>query len=278
MMNNFIFGVCIIFCVKTNKCRLTQEIKQPQPSHIKIDSFQNILNEANLNGAILIYDTQKATYYSNDLELCTHGQIPASTFKMPHSMIALELEIVDINETIFKWDGQPRTFKMWETDLTFKEAFHKSCVPCYQEIARKIGPIHMRSMIDTIHYGHMRFDSNTIDNFWLRGESKISAYEQIDFLKRFYDYELPISNSTYLSMRDLIIVSKTEKYILSGKTGWAMNNEDNLGWFVGYVEKNDNIFYFATQVSPKPELNMDDFPEIRKTVTYDALRYLGGWD
>ncbi len=210
--------------------------------------------------------------------MCEVGQIPASTFKIPHSMIALELGIVDINATIFKWDGQPRAFKMWETDLDFKGAFHKSCVPCYQEVARKIGPSRMKYMLDTLHYGHMKLDSNTIDNFWLRGESKISSYEQIEFLRRFYDGELPISDRTRQIMREMMIMSKTDKYILSGKTGWAMNSEDNLGWFVGFVEKNDNIFYFATQVRPRPELDMDDFAEIRKTVTYDALKFLGGWD
>lgn len=61
-----------------------------------------------------------------------------------------------------------------------------SCVPCYQEIARKIGTIKMKEYLEKFEYKNMIFDSLTIDNFWLEGNSKISQKQQIDFLRKFY--------------------------------------------------------------------------------------------
>ena len=67
------------------------------------------------------------------------GHLPASTFKIPNSIIALETGLIEDDSTLIKWDGDERRLPAWEQDLVFRDAFHYSCVPCYQEIARKIG-------------------------------------------------------------------------------------------------------------------------------------------
>jgi len=41
--------------------------------------------------------------------------LPASTFKIPNTLIALEEEIVDEN-TVLKWDGKKRAWKPWNQD------------------------------------------------------------------------------------------------------------------------------------------------------------------
>lgn len=69
---------------------------------------------------------------------------------------------------------------IWEKDLSFKDAFRISCVPCYQEIARKIGTIKMKEYLEKFEYKNMIFDSLTIDNFGLKEIQNISK-QQIDF-------------------------------------------------------------------------------------------------
>jgi len=101
--------------------------------------FQSIIDSANVKGSVLIYDFQKNIYYSNNFSWADKGKIPASTFKIPNSIIALESGIVENDSTLFIWDGKKRYLKIWEQDLIFRDAFHFSCVPCYQGIARKIG-------------------------------------------------------------------------------------------------------------------------------------------
>lgn len=234
--------------------------------------FQKIIDAANVQGAILVYDFENGVYHSNDFEWTKKGNLPASTFKIPNSIIALETGVVENDSTLFKWDGEERMLKRWEQDLMLKETFHYSCVPCYQDIARNIGVDKMNTYLDKLDFGTMQVDSSNIDVFWLEGDSKINQFQQIDFLKRFYQSQLPITERTELIMKRMMVVEENQDYTLSGKTGWAMRNGNNSGWFVGYVEVKDNIYFFATNVEPKEDFDMTKFPMIRKDITYKALK------
>lgn len=234
--------------------------------------FQTIIDAANVKGAVLFYDFENEVYHSNDFEWTKKGNLPASTFKIPNSIIALETGVVENDSTLFKWDGEERRIKSWEQDLILKEAFHYSCVPCYQEVARKIGVERMNAYLEKLDFGTMQVDSNNIDIFWLEGESKINQFQQIDFLKRFYQSELPIADRTELIMKRMMVVEENQDYKLSGKTGWSIRNGNNSGWFVGYVEVKNNLYFFATNVEPKEGFDMRQFPMIRKDITYKSLK------
>ncbi len=243
-------------------------------THIVITEFQTILDTTYLTGSILVYDVEEETYYSNDFEWAKVGQLPASTFKIPNSIIALETGIVKSDSTLFKWDGEKRANKIWEQDLLFKEAFHYSCVPCYQEIAREIGYERMNTYSELYNYGTIKVDSITIDKFWLEGDSKVSQFQQIKFLKRFYTSRLSISESTEDIMKRMMIIEENAKYTLSGKTGWSFYNQKDNGWFVGYIETKEKVYFFATNIEPTEKFNLNRFPRIRKAVTYEALKQM----
>jgi len=69
-----------------------------------------------------------------------------------------------------------------------------------------------------------------------------------------------------------MIYEQTDKYILRAKTGWALSAKDQVGWFVGYVEKEDNVYFFALNIQTiKPE---DKFVS-RKEITFNILKELG---
>jgi beta-lactamase class D len=249
------------------------QIKNKKTNETLKPEFGKILDSLKVKGAILIYDVKNQTYYSNDFAWTKMGIIPASTFKIPNSIIALETGVIQNDSVIFKWNGEKRKFKKWEEDLTFKKAFQVSCVPCYQEVARKIGVKRMKSNLKKLNYPGMVFDTLTIDNFWLQGKSKISQMQQIDFLERLYFSKLPISKRTENILKNIMLIEKTESYTLSGKSGWGMRNEINNGWLVGYLETNNSVYFFATNVE-KEETNMDEFPAIRLNSTKEALRKL----
>jgi beta-lactamase class D len=243
-----------------------KEVVQPE--------FQFILDSAGVEGSILIYDLQKNVYYSNDFNWATVGRLPASTFKIANSIIALETEIIQNDSTLIKWDGEDRALPIWEQDLIFRDAFHYSCVPCYQEIAREIGVQRMTDYVNKLNYGVIVLDSTSIDNFWLEGESQINQIQQINFLRRFYQSDLPISKRTENIMKKLMVMETNDDYILSGKTGWSIRNGNNNGWFVGYIQTSNNVHFFATNINPNKEFNMDLFPSIRKSITFQALRQM----
>lgn len=268
----YIGSILILFFSCTGKKSSTdkKEIKATG-REIVVPEFQTIIDSANVNGAILIYDFEADRYYSNNFEWTKKGNLPASTFKIANSIIALETGIVENDSTLFKWNGEKRRLRNWEQDLIFRDAFHLSCVPCYQEIARKIGVKKMSDYLDKLDYGTMKVDSTNIDTFWLEGDSKINQFQQIDFLNRFYQSELPISERTEVIIKRMMTIEENDEYKLSGKTGWSIRNGNNNGWFVGYIESQSKTYFFATNVEPKEQFEMDMFPMIRKDVTHKAF-------
>lgn len=270
----YLFLLIFVCCKQSNQHEKNNHKKEIHPINIVESQFQKILDSAELNGAILVYDTQENKYYSNNFKRAQKGYLPASTFKIPNSIIALETGIVENDSVVFKWDGKKRRLKVWEQDMTFREAFQFSCVPCYQEIARKVGAERMNGYLNKLDYKKMDVDSTNIDMFWLEGTSSINQFQQIDFLKRFYKNKLPISTETTRLMKKIFFIKKNELYSLSGKTGWSISNDTNNGWFVGYIERQNNVYFFATNVTPKKSFNMKLFPKSRKEVTFKALKSL----
>lgn len=270
------FNYIFIIIVLLFSCKSEEKSKKEkvETKFLVNNQFQEILDKAKLEGAILVYNLHKNMYYSNNFDWCKAGNLPASTFKIPNSIIALEAGVVKNDSAIFKWNGESRYLKIWEQDLTFKEAFHYSCVPCYQEVARKIGVERMKSGLTKLNFGSMDVNEMTLDNFWLEGKSKINQFQQIDFLKRLHNSELLISERTDNVMKSMLIMYKSNQYVLRGKTGWSVRGEENNGWFVGYVLVKKNAYFFATNVVPKKNFDMKFFSRERKEVTFNALKAL----
>lgn len=261
-------------CTEETQEPVTEQDLTPTTKHVLNEELQEVLDSANLNGAILVYDLKEDTYYSNNFQWCEEGKLPASTFKITNTIIGLESNVIESDSTIFKWNGEQQRNKNWEQDLVLRDAFHYSCVPCYQSIARQIGVKQMNDYIAKLNYGTMQVDSTNLDMFWLEGNSKINQFEQIDFLKRFYQNELPTTERTYQIMKKLMVIEGNDNYTISGKTGWAMRDGNDNGWFVGYVETKDKTYFFATNVEPTAGFDINTFPFKRKEVTYKTLQLL----
>ena len=44
---------------------------------------------------------------------CGRRTLPASTFKVPHALIALQTGVVD-DKTVIPWDGRTRDYEVWK--------------------------------------------------------------------------------------------------------------------------------------------------------------------
>lgn len=268
-----VFLILFISC-KENKGTTTINEEQSANKNIIKPEFQSIIDSSDVKGSILIYDLNKDIYQSNDFEWSNKGNLPASTFKIANSIIGLETGVIENDSVIFKWDGEKKWLKNWEQDLILRDAFQFSCVHCYQEVARKVGSKRMNDYVSKLNYGNLEIDSTNIDKFWLEGESRISQMQQIDFLKRLYNFELPISKRTESIMRNIMLIEETDQYKLSGKSGLSNNNGEYNGWFVGFVEFKNNTYLFATNLEPKKEFDFDSFIKKRLDLTLLGLRKL----
>lgn len=270
ILNIILIGFILHSCIENKNTTKRKKIQVIEKEILKPE-FQSIIDSNNVKGSILIYDLKEDLFYSNNFNWSKTGRLPASTFKIANSIIALETKVVENDSTLFKWNGEKRAYKVWEQDLLLKDAFKYSCVPCYQKIARAIGEKRMNEYLNKLEYGDMKVNPENLDIFWLEGASKVNQFQQIDFLKRFFKSELKISKRTEGIIKRILFIEKNEKYKLSGKTGLSIRNDQYNGWFIGYIESKENTYFFATNIEPKDSLDKKGFPKLRKEITTEAL-------
>ena len=236
--------------------------------------FRAILEKYGMKGTIIFFDPAKDKYFGCNSACWDSGYLPASTFKIANSLVGLETGVIDTGY-VFKWDGQKRRLPQWDQDLTLTGAFSVSCVPCYQEVARKVGYERMASTLKKIGYPGMDVHKENIDLFWLEGSSRITPRQQVSFLRRLYSMELPLRKEVMSAVKSIMVNEVKPGFILSAKTGWAVRNGNNYGWFVGYVESRGKVWFFATMIQPADNSKIEDFTVARKQVTLEAMKVLG---
>ncbi len=89
----------------------------------------------------------------------------------------------------------------------------------------------MQHWVDTLHYGNQDISGGK-EGFWLDGELRISATEQIELLSRLRKQQLPLSDRTQRIVIDIMKMEQSDDYVLRGKTGWVAATEPQLGWWV----------------------------------------------
>jgi beta-lactamase class D len=205
---------------------------------------------AGIDGAFVLYDTKNDNYYHHNAKRCAERFSPCSTFKIPNSLIALETGVVEDENFVIKWDSlkTPRQewwSSNWARDHDLRSAMRYSVVWYYQEVARRVGAENYRQYLRKIDYGNQDI-SGGLDKFWLSSTLKISANEQIEFLKEIYRGELGFSKRATDIVKSIIVLEQTDQYTLCGKTGAGpRENGKMLGWLVGYVEANGNLYFYA---------------------------------
>ena len=232
--------------------------------------FKQFFDKYGHEGCFVLYDLKNNSYLKYNPNRCGEQFIPASTFKIFNSLVGLETITVEDEFEVFKWDSVERFYDKWNQDLDMVNAFKYSAVWFYQELARRVGEEKMKYYISKNHYGNEDI-SGGIDLFWLDGGIRISADEQINLLKRLYNNSLEFSQRSMDIVKKIMIYEQTDKYTILAKTGWALRVEDQIGWFIGYVEKGNDVYFFATNVQSKdPE---EGFVS-RKEITFKILEEL----
>ncbi len=240
----------------------------------KIDNdLKKYFDSRNVEGCFTMMDNSNGSITVYNMAMDTTRYTPASTFKIVNSLIGLETGRILDENMVIKWDGVKRWNADWNKDMDMKEAFKVSNVAYYQEVARRIGSDTMKRYIDTVSYGNKNI-TGALDSFWLNNKLKISPDEQIGLMKRLYFDQLPFRKSVQQTVRDVMLQEDNTAYKLSYKTGWGFDEQNNaIGWMVGWIEENRHVYFFATLVKSK-ERNFDMKP-VRIGITKDILKHYG---
>ena len=226
---------------------------------------EEVFKKYKVEGTIVIESLNKKKIHIYNDKRASELFSPASTFKIPHSLIALNEGIVK-KDSVIVWDKKIREYESWNKDQILLTAFKSSCVWCYQEFASKIGVEKYKKYLKELNYGNKKIGDD-VTRFWLDESLEITTFEQIKFLKRFYTNNLPFKIEDINLLKEIMIDEKNENYTIRAKTGW----EGRYGWYVGYVETKDDVWFFSTNIDTKSK---DDLPK-RKTITLETLRLKG---
>jgi beta-lactamase class D len=218
----------------------------PQRSEIR-DGLAKLFSDEGTAGTFVGYRTDDYLIIASDKDRSGQAFLPASTFKIANSLIALETGVVeDPDRDVFKWDGVKRSIEAWNQDHTMRSAIAASAVPVYQEIARRIGIERMQKYVDLLDYGNCNIGGG-IDQFWLTGDLRIDPVQQIDFVDRLRRGVLPVSKRSQDLVRDILPLTRVGEATIRAKSGLlgAELGKPSLGWLVGWAEKGSAQTVFA---------------------------------
>lgn len=210
---------------------------------------------------LVVTDAVTGESYVSDPALAREPFGPCSTFKIWNTLIGLEEGILkNPDETFWKWDGEKRSFPDWNRDLTLREAFQASCVPAFQELARKIGPERMQKWLDKLGYGNKDMCDRP-DSFWLPRAGQpnilITPEQQAALVNKLVTGKLPVKKETVDTLLDIMRIESSARSTLLGKTGSGLrvakegpsaDNDFDMGWFVGVLDCGGHKYTYACLV------------------------------
>ena len=244
-----IFFIAGLFCGCSTPPQEESIVTQEDPEKEIVteirDDLETLFNDFELTGGFILFDENANKYSIYNQKICDSAFTPASTFKICNTIIGLETGVLSDADHLMKWDGTVHGNENWNQDHTLRSAMKNSTVWYYQKLAREIGEERMRHWMDTLNYGNGDI-SGGIDLFWLNGGLRISPKQEIDFLRRLKNEQLPVSQRSMDITKEIMTVEETPDYSIHAKTGWGIQgDEQHIGWYVGYVQTKENVYYFA---------------------------------
>lgn len=252
-------------------CRYKEEVKIPLfllgmmwiDAAVRAEVTEAQMREAfgAMDGAFVLRDCSSGQETVFGAETADNAFGPCSTFKIWNSLIGLEEEIMTEPDAPFwSWDGEERNFPGWNADQTWRSAFAASCVPAFQELARKIGAERMQSWLEKLDYGN-KDQCGRPDAFWLpRAGQKtimITPREQARMICRMIGGQLPVKTESVEKLTEVMKLVETDRGALYGKTGSGLRGGEDgpksdvdfdMGWLVGFVESDGRKYAYACLV------------------------------
>ncbi len=240
--------------------------------------FVTPFKDCQIEGSTSIYDYKNKKWLFSNSSDARFETLPASTFKVINLLIALETGVISDENEVINWVGKtdttlygyrPEIYK----NMTVKEAFEVSAGWVFIELAKKIGKERYLYYLKLCQYGNLNLSQKDAD-FWNFGAFAISPVNQMEFLIKVYEEKLPFSKRNIEILKKVMITEKTDTYTIRSKTGWTRVSGNDIGWWIGYVERSNNVYFFATRIIKKRSTINKNFGQCRKDITKNILRQL----
>lgn len=226
------------------------------------------------NGSFVLYDTKKDLWQIYNKEYAKTRIPPVSTYKIYSALFGLESGIISPEQSLLLWDGQYYMYDLWNMDQTLESAMENSVTWYFQTIDQQVNLPKIRDYIQQIGYGNQKIEGNVF-SYWANSSLKISSIEQVEMLKKFYYNEFEFSSENINAVKKSLCLYSTDNGTIYGKTGTGEVNGKNIfGWFIGYIERDNHTYFFATNI--QNEELATGF--IATELTFSILSDLGLWN
>lgn len=200
------------------------------------------------NGSFVLYDLDNNQYSIYNEKKSKERVSPNSTYKIYSALFALESGVISESDSEMQWDGTKYAIKDWNQNQNLDTAMKSSVNWYFNALNKKTGFEHIKKYFNKINYGNCDFSGGE-ENYWAESSLEISPYEQVTLLKDFYLNNMEFKQENIDTVQSAIKLSQKNNAVLYGKTGTGMVNYKTInGWFIGYVEKGGNVYFFATNI------------------------------
>ncbi|MRX09219.1 class D beta-lactamase [Pseudoduganella sp. FT25W] len=195
---------------------------------------------------------------------CDARATPASTFNIVVSLMGYDsghlidehTPLLPYKPTYASWNSE------WRADTDPTSWIKYSNVWYAQQVTTKLGDARFQHYIDSFGYGNRDVSGdagkhNGLTQSWIGSSLAISPDEQVDFLRKIVNRQLPVSVHAYeMTARILNPQTLDNGWTISGKTGTASpvladgrdDNTRQYGWYVGWATKGARTIVFARMV------------------------------
>ncbi len=203
--------------------------------------------KAGVVGVAVLYDPKTDVVTVSHRKRAETAFLPASTFKVPGALIALDTGVVkDARGDVFVHDWGKAFVPACNADQTLATALQHSCVPVFAKIGRMIGDERLNAALKSIGYGNAKASGDY--PYWIKGDLRITPLQQVTFIDRLRRRDLPLSATAMQQVSDIMELQRQNDFVLRGKTGWADLPDPDIGWLVGWAEKGDQVRVFAINI------------------------------
>lgn len=202
----------------------------------------------------LVIDAKSGATIVRAGDRCEAPLTPASTFKIALSLIGYDSGILEnADRPAWPYKAEYQTWNDdWKRTTTPRTWLRDSVVWYSQVLTRKLGEAKFQQYVNALGYGN-RDVSGGLTTAWLGSSLRISAVEQVAFVRRMIRGELPVSRSAVDRTMAIMPISAIGGWRISGKTGTGFhrrphgtNDSDRqVGWFVGWAQRNGRTLVFA---------------------------------
>lgn len=224
-------------------------------------------------GSFVLLEDDSVIYHIYNEDDTIKRSPPASTFKIIASLAALESQVLKDEHELLAWDYTEHPFETWNKDQTLPTAMYNSVNWFFENLLNQVGQPTLQGYLDESSYGNKDL-SGGLTALWGQSNLKISPIEQVNILKALYYEKLPFSKENIAIVKDTILIYEDVNGTLSGKTGTIIVENQHLnGWFIGYVEVDQRVYFFATHIEGEKNASGSIAREITLKILRDSNIY-----